>query len=249
MLDSIVDAINKSLPAIHKEGYALITIFLFVTILLFIFSTPLGWIGLVVTIWCVFFFRDPARVVPDGDNLVVSPADGIVQSISQHQMPSELEYKGKMQRVSIFLNVFNVHVNRTPITGKVEKLHYRHGKFFNASLDKASVDNERQSVLLKTSNNQHIGLVQIAGLIARRIICNLKDDQKVQMGEKYGIIKFGSRVDLYLPLDMEIKVKAGQTMIGGETVIGELPEVTKLEKSKPTKSKKTVPSKAKTSKK
>ena len=234
MLDSIVETINKSLPAIHKEGYALITIFLLITILLFTFSTPLGFMGLVLTVWCVFFFRDPVRIIPDGNTLILSPADGIVQSISEHQMPSELKCNDKMQRVSIFLNVFNVHVNRIPIIGRVETLHYRTGKFFNASLDKASIDNERQSVLLVIDNDQRIGLVQIAGLIARRIVCNLKEGQKVSSGERFGIIKFGSRVDLYLPLDMKIKVKVGQTMIGGETIISQLtePQITRTKLTK-----------------
>jgi phosphatidylserine decarboxylase len=177
-----------------------------------------------LSLWCIFFFRDPHRVAPEGSNLVVSPADGVVKSISQHSMPSELKSNVIMQRVSIFLNIFNVHVNRIPISGRVDSLYYRHGKFLNASLDKASIDNERQTVLLSDSYGNQIVLVQIAGIIARRIICNLKEEEKVKQSDRYGIIKFGSRVDLYLPMKMKIQIKVGQTMVGGETIIGELNE-------------------------
>lgn len=221
MFNSIIETIAKTLPAINKEGYAMIAIFFLITILFFACSEPLGWICLILTLWCIFFFRDPTRIIPDGENLIISPADGIVQSITRSQMPIELGCDDDMHRVSIFLNVFDVHVNRIPIGGEIKKMHYRHGKFINASLDKASIDNERQSVLINRKN-EHVGLVQIAGLVARRIVCNLVEKQTVQAGDRFGIIKFGSRVDLYLPLDIAIKVKVGQRMIGGETIIAEM---------------------------
>ncbi|MFI4984260.1 MAG: phosphatidylserine decarboxylase [Rickettsiales bacterium] len=207
----------------HKEGYLFIGIFLFVTLLLFFFSKPLGVIGVILTIWCVCFFRDPERVTPVNDLLVVSPADGTVVSISQNTAPTELELGDeKFTKVSIFLSVFDVHVNRIPIAGKVTALHYHPGKFFNASLDKASEFNERQSILVEHTSGAHVPVVQIAGLIARRIVCNLEENQVVTAGERFGIIRFGSRVDIYLPKGIEPKVLIGQYMIGGETVIAEL---------------------------
>lgn len=218
MLDSIRDFI----PSIHKEGYFFISVFAIITLASFVWSQPLGWLGIVLTLWCIFFFRDPIRVIPNQKNAVVSPADGIVQTIVKAQLPKEIANKqDEMNRISIFLNVFDVHVNRIPMEGIVKKLNYHHGKFFNASLDKASEHNERQSILLELSNKHEIGVVQIAGLIARRIVCDLKEGQEVATGERFGIIRFGSRVDLYLPTTFDIKVLEGQRMIGGETVIAE----------------------------
>jgi phosphatidylserine decarboxylase len=211
------------LPNIHKEGFLFIAIFLVITVMLFAFSKTLGIIGVMLTVWCICFFRDPERVVPLIDNVVVSPADGIVDNIVQAQAPAELEMgEAKWTRVSIFLSVFDVHVNRMPASGVVEKLHYHPGKFVSATLDKASELNERQSVLMRTPAGHKLAVVQIAGLIARRIVCSLDEKQEVLAGQRYGIIRFGSRVDVYLPSGVIPKVYKGQKMVGGETVIAVL---------------------------
>lgn len=205
---------------IHKEGYIFIISFAVVTFLLGSFSSTFGWIGLFLTIWCAFFFRNPDRFTPTNDGLVISPADGIVQSIVETTPPPELNMGPDMMvRVSIFLNVFNVHVNRIPASGKILSLHYNPGKFLNASLDKASIYNERQSVLMETTDGKQIAFVQIAGLIARRIVCDLEEGGAVKAGERFGIIRFGSRMDVYLPIKTAILVTEGQTAIGGETII------------------------------
>ncbi|MSO14042.1 Phosphatidylserine decarboxylase proenzyme [Rickettsiales endosymbiont of Trichoplax sp. H2] len=221
----MLDSIKEFIPSIHKEGYFFISVFAIITLILFMWSQQLGWIGFILTLWCIFFFRDPNRVIPNQNNVLVSPADGIIQKIEKAKMPKEISSNDKeMNKISIFLNVFDVHVNRIPISAKVKKLSYHHGKFFNASLDKASEHNERQSILLELNDKQEVGVIQIAGLIARRIVCDLKEDQKVSTGERLGIIRFGSRVDVYLPNHFEIKVLEGQRMIGGESVIAELRE-------------------------
>ncbi len=208
---------------VHKEGYIFIVAFAAATFLLASFSPFLGWLGAISTGWCVFFFRDPERMTPSEDRLVVSPADGIVQDISEAEPPKELGLPDgtKMTKISIFLNVFNVHVNRIPASGKILSLHYNPGKFFNASLDKASIYNERQSVLMKTNSGHKIAFVQIAGLVARRIVCDLEEENVVEVGERYGIIRFGSRCDVYLPTKTPILVAVGQTTIGGETVLAD----------------------------
>ncbi|AZL15372.1 phosphatidylserine decarboxylase [Rickettsiales endosymbiont of Stachyamoeba lipophora] len=220
----MLDTIKKFIPPIHPEGYQFIIIFALVTVVLALFSNTLGLVGLVLTIWCVFFFRDPVRVITNGDSILVSPADGLVQKVSNVIPPEESGLpQVEMQRISIFLNVFNVHVNCIPCKGVVEMLHYRPGKFLNAALDKASVDNERQVIRMKTEYGQKdILVVQIAGLIARRIVCNLENKQEVNKGEKFGIIRFGSRTDVYLPMDIQVKIQEGQTVIGGETVIADI---------------------------
>ncbi|MGI4775596.1 MAG: phosphatidylserine decarboxylase [Janthinobacterium lividum] len=205
---------------VHKEGYIFIISFAAVTFLLASFSSVLGWIAFITTVGCAYFFRNPDRMTPIDDNLVISPADGIIQSISESVPPGELDLGDELMiKVSVFLNVFNVHVNRIPAAGKVLALHYNPGKFFNASLDKASIYNERQSVLLETKTGHKIVFVQIAGLIARRIVCDLEEGSEVRSGERYGIIRFGSRADVYLPLKTAILVSVGQTAIGGETII------------------------------
>ncbi|MFK8039950.1 MAG: phosphatidylserine decarboxylase [Rickettsiaceae bacterium] len=205
---------------IHKEGYVFIVIFIVITFLFASFSSALGWIGFLCTAWCVYFFRNPSRFVPDHDDLVVGPADGIVQQVVEIAPPLELGLgDDTMIRVSIFLNIFNVHVNRIPASGKILSLNYNPGKFFNASLDKASQYNERQSVVMETKSGHKLVFVQIAGLIARRIVCNLEEENEVKIGERYGIIRFGSRVDIYLPLKTAVFVSEGQTCIGGETII------------------------------
>lgn len=208
---------------IHKEGYIFIVIFAATTFLLASVSSTIGWVGVILTLWCAYFFRNPERQTPAADGLVIAPADGIVQTISLQKPPAELSMGDKeMLRISIFLSVFNVHVNRVPATGKILSLHYHPGKFFNASLDKASVDNERQSVLMEATDGTKIAFIQIAGLIARRIVCDLEEGAEVSAGERYGIIRFGSRMDVYLPKTMVPLVAEGQTMIGGETILADL---------------------------
>jgi phosphatidylserine decarboxylase len=208
---------------IHKEGYVFILLFAVATFLLSSFSSFLGFIGLVLTCWCVYFFRNPDRMVIDDENNIVCPADGVIQTICEAIPPKELDLpREKMLRVSIFLSVFNVHVNRVPATGKITQLSYHPGKFLNASLDKASVDNERQSILMETSDGTKIGFVQIAGLIARRIVCNLEEGEEVKVGQRFGIIRFGSRMDVYLPHKTIPLVSENQVAVGGETVIAKL---------------------------
>jgi len=208
---------------IHREGYIFIIIFAVITFVLGSFSTTFGWIGTISTLWCAYFFRNPERVTPVNDNFIISPADGIVQAIKEVTPPSELGLgDDEMIRISIFLNVFNVHINRVPATGRILQLHYHPGKFFNASLEKASIHNERQSVLMETVNGVKIAFVQIAGLIARRIVCDLEESQTVKAGQRYGLIRFGSRTDIYLPLKTAILVSEGQTCVGGETVLADM---------------------------
>jgi len=214
---------NDLAKIIHREGYIFIIIFAVVTFVLGSFSTTFGWIGGICTAWCAYFFRNPERVTPISDDFIVSAADGIVQKIKELTPPSELGLGDKeMIRVSVFLNIFNVHVNRLPASGKILSLNYYSGKFFNASLDKASIHNERQSVLMETVSGVKIAFVQIAGLIARRIVCDLEESQEVKAGQRYGLIRFGSRADIYLPLKTNILVSEGQTCIGGETIIADM---------------------------
>ncbi|WP_347938564.1 phosphatidylserine decarboxylase [Rickettsia oklahomensis] len=213
---------NDVFKIIHREGYIFIASFALVSFLLASFNAKLGCIGFIATVWCIYFFRNPDRYVPINDDLVISPADGIIQEIKEALPPPELGCGDvAMIRVSIFLNIFNVHVNRIPVNGKILALHYNPGKFFNASLDKASIYNERQSVLMETDQGQKIVCVQIAGLIARRIVCDLEEGNEVKMGERYGIIRFGSRLDVYLPLKTALLVSKGQTTIGGETILAD----------------------------
>ncbi len=208
---------------IHREGYIFIAIFAALSFILGSFNTSVGWIGAILTVWCAYFFRNPERSTPIAENLIISPADGVVQKIKETVPPAELGLgEQEMIRVSVFLNVFNVHVNRVPASGKILSLHYHPGRFFNASLDKASIHNERQSVLMETNSGIKLAFVQIAGLIARRIVCDLEENQEVKSGQRYGIIRFGSRADIYLPLKTAISVSEGQTCIGGETIIADL---------------------------
>lgn len=216
-----------SLPKIHKEGFLFIGIFFLVTLILWAFNDFFGFVGLVLTAWCAYFFRDPDRIVPQKEGLILSPADGVVHAIVEDaETPSEMDLpKGKWTRVSIFLNVFNVHVNRVPIGGKLIKSIYHPGKFLNASLDKASKDNERQSLVVETTygkSNIKIGFTQIAGLIARRIRCDIREDDHVQTGHRFGLIRFGSRCDVYLPEGVSPKVLVGQKTIAGESIIADL---------------------------
>ncbi len=214
---------NYILPNIHSEGWRFVGIFAAITALLAIIWEPLGWIGLALTVWCYYFFRDPDRVTPEIDNVVVSPADGIVQMIAKVQAPEELNMGSQMfTRVSIFMSVFNVHVNRVPAQGKITKSVYIPGKFLNATLDKASKDNERQLLALKTKSGKDLCFVQIAGLVARRILCEAEVGQEYKAGERFGMIRFGSRLDVYLPEGVEPQVALGQTMVAGESIIANL---------------------------
>ncbi len=214
---------NYILPNIHSEGWRFVGVFAAITALLAIIWEPLGWIGLILTVWCYYFFRDPDRVTPEIDDVVVSPADGIVQMIAKVEAPEELNMgKQKFTRVSIFMSVFNVHVNRVPAQGKITKSVYIPGKFLNATLDKASKDNERQLLALKTKDGKDLCFVQIAGLVARRILCEAEVGQEYKAGERFGMIRFGSRLDVYLPEGVEPQVALGQTMVAGESVIANL---------------------------
>jgi len=210
------------LVPIHRAGWPFIAIFAVATILLNTVSEALGLAGVVLTLWCIYFFRDPERVTPTRGGLIISPADGVVQLIDQAAPPEELEMgDAKRWRVCVFMNVFNVHVNRVPISGTIAKMSYRPGKFLNASLDKASEFNERQSLALTMEDGRDIAFVQIAGLVARRILCDVHEGQAMNTGERFGMIRFGSRVDVYLPEGAEPLVLVGQTSVGGETVIAD----------------------------
>lgn len=207
---------------IHRDGWKFIGAFALIALILYAISSFLGLVGAALTAWCLYFFRDPRRVTPLRPGLIISPADGFVQSITQSPLPKELEKgDGLFTRISIFLTVFDVHVNRIPCSGTVQKILYHKGLFFNASLDKASEHNERQSVVLKTDDNHEIVFVQIAGLIARRIRCDIVDGQTVTAGERYGLIRFGSRVDVYLPQHVTPLVIVGQKAVAGETVLAD----------------------------
>ena len=215
--------IQSVLTPIHREGWPFITLFALITFVLGLFWDPFWLIGGVLTAWCVYFFRDPARATPERDGLIISPADGVVESIGQYPPPPELGLGDTPRtRVAVFMNVFDVHVNRVPCDGTIVKLDYKPGLFLNAALDKASTDNERQSVLLQTADGQEIAFVQIAGLVARRILCDLNPGQTVKAGERFGLIRFGSRVDVYLPAKTHPLVVVGQRMIAGETVLADL---------------------------
>lgn len=219
----IQDILKPVLVPIHREGLAFITLFAIVTVVLGIFWTPLFVLGGLLTAWCVYFFRDPERVTPIRKGLVISPADGVVQRVADVKPPEELEMADKpLPCVSIFMNVFDVHVNRSPIDGTILKMHYRPGKFLNASLDKASADNERQSFRIETTGGKELAVVQIAGLVARRILADVEQGDDVQAGERIGMIRFGSRVDVYLPVGTSVLVCEGQRAVAGETVLADL---------------------------
>ncbi len=229
-----LDSIKTFIPPINKAGYPFIILFLIGTIILSIFSDFLGWVGIILTIWCVYFFRDPERIIPIKENILVSPADGKVLSIASGTVPENLsESKNKkMKKISIFMNVFNVHVNRIPISGKIVWLKYIPGAFLNASLDKSSEDNERMISKIEIKKDIFIYVVQIAGLIARRIKCDLEENQNVKIGERFGIIRFGSRVDLYVPESFRIDLLVNQTTIAGETIVAEFEDTVKIQKNK-----------------
>jgi len=221
---SIVDSIQKSLVPIHREGWRFIAIFAAVTLLLFWLNlTPLGWLGVILTLWCAYFFRDPERVTPMRTGLVISPADGVVSSIEQVVPPPELDLpREAITRISVFMNVFDVHVNRSPVDGMIRRIAYVPGKFINAELDKASEDNERQALTLDMADGRRLGVVQIAGLVARRIVKFVVEGDHLAAGQRFGLIRFGSRVDVYLPKGAGALVSIGQRAIAGETVLADL---------------------------
>ena len=219
---SIIDSIRKQLVPIHREGYPFIGAFALVSLILFWLWAPLGWIGTLLTLWCVYFFRDPPRVTPVRDGLVVAPADGRISRVTEAPPPAELGLgTAPLPRISVFMSVFDCHINRSPVSGRIEKMVYRPGTFINADLDKASEDNERNAFVIATPAAR-IGVVQIAGLIARRIVPFMTEGQVVGAGERIGMIRFGSRVDVYLPPDIRPLVGEGQTALAGETVFADL---------------------------
>lgn len=218
------DLLKPYLVPIHREGWPFVTVFAIVTVLLgAVLGAVFFWIGVLLTVWCAFFFRNPDRVTPVRAGLVVSPADGVVQAIRRATPPPELQMpEASLTRISVFMSVFDVHVNRIPVDGRVARLDYRPGRFLNASLDKASQDNERQAILIETADGKRVAVVQIAGLVARRILCELEPEMAVRAGERFGMIRFGSRLDVYLPDGVPALVCEGQRAIAGETVLADL---------------------------
>lgn len=214
---------KKWFNCIHPEGWRFVGIFALATIILYWLLPAVGCLGVILTLWCAYFFRDPKRVTPIDENFVISPADGKVVGIHQVVPPEQMDLGDQpCYRISIFLNVFDVHINRAPVAGVVERIIYYPGKFLNASLDKASSDNERNAMIIKTSAGYKIGVVQIAGLIARRIVTFVKQEDTLTAGQRYGLIRFGSRADVYLPQGITPQVIMGQYMIGGETILADL---------------------------
>lgn len=220
---SLPAMLRSVIVPIHPDGWKFVAIFAVVAFALALVAQPLGWIGAVLTAWCIYFFRDPPRVTPVKPGLVISPADGVVQAIGPAEPPPELGMERRpLTRVSIFMNVFDVHVNRSPVDAEIAGVAYRPGKFFNASLDKASEENERNALRLKLADGRELAVVQIAGLVARRIRSDAKPGGTLQAGERFGMIRFGSRVDVYLPDGVAPLAIVGQRAVAGETVIGDL---------------------------
>ena len=221
---SIVNSVSEVLVPIHREGYRFIAIFAAVTLALFwLGAGPVAWVGVALTLWCAYFFRDPERVTPLRDGLVISPADGRVSAIEEVIPPVELDLpREPVTRISVFMNVFDVHVNRAPLDAAIRRITYVPGLFVNADLDKASLDNERQALTLERANGQRIGVVQIAGLVARRIVKFVNEGEHLSAGQRFGLIRFGSRVDVYLPQGFKAQVCVGQRAVAGETVLADL---------------------------
>ncbi|MCL7404768.1 MAG: hypothetical protein RLZ60_408 [Pseudomonadota bacterium] len=220
-----VSMLSTFVKPMHPEGRKFVAIAAAITVLLFLLWEPLGWVGVGLTVWVYYFFRDPVRVTPDRKGIMVSPADGVVSLLEPAVPPAELGLgDAAMTRISVFMSVFNCHVNRAPAAGTITAVAYRPGKFLNASLDKASEDNERNGITIELPDGRKFGTVQIAGLVARRILCWSKEGQEIGIGERFGLIRFGSRLDIYLPEGAKPMVSIGQTMIAGETVIADLGE-------------------------
>jgi phosphatidylserine decarboxylase len=219
---SILASIRAQIPPIHPEGYPFIGTFALASLVLFWIWTPLGWIGTALTVWCTLFFRDPVRVTPQHEGIVVAPADGRVSRVTNAVPPAEIGLGARpLPRVSIFMSVFDCHINRSPAAGRIEQIVYHAGKFVNAELDKASEDNERNALVI-TTGGARIGVVQIAGLVARRIVSWVREGQTLAAGERFGMIRFGSRLDVYLPEGVKPLVAEGQTAIAGETILADL---------------------------
>ena len=218
---SLVDTIRNTFVPIHKEGYPFIAGFALATLILGYLWGPLFWIGLILTAWCVYFYRDPQRVTPTDDTFVISPADGIVSAVGPAIPPRELGMGDtEMTRISVFMNVFSCHINRAPVRGRVATIVHKPGKFLNAELDKASAENERNGLVIESPHGE-VAVVQVAGLVARRIVCWVDESNSISIGERFGLIRFGSRVDVYLPQGFVPRVAVGQTAVGGESVIAE----------------------------
>ncbi len=218
-----VSMLSTFIKPMHPEGRKFVAIAAAIALGLFAIWAPLGWIGTGLTIWVYYFFRDPVRVTPTRPGLMVSPADGVVSLLQPAVPPAELGLGDQpMTRVSVFMSVFNCHVNRLPLAGRITKVAYHKGLFLNASLDKASLDNERNGIAVETPDGLRYGVVQIAGLVARRILCFTREGANLETGERFGLIRFGSRLDIYLPEGVDPMVCIGQTMIAGETVIADL---------------------------
>ncbi len=219
---SVINSLRRSVAPIHPEGYPFVGGFAVASMVLWWLWEPLGWIGLIATLWCGYFFRDPARVTPISPDLVIAPADGLVSFAGFAAPPPELGLgMGPLQRVSIFMSVFDCHVNRAPIEGRVERIAYHPGLFLSADLDKASEDNERNSIVIDAASGRY-GVVQIAGLVARRIVCFTREGAHLGAGERFGLIRFGSRVDVYLPTSAQIVVGLELRAVAGETVIAQI---------------------------
>jgi phosphatidylserine decarboxylase len=212
---SIIDSVRNTLVPVHREGYKFVAIFFVASLILGWIADPLFWIGMVLTAWCAYFFRDPERVTPLDEDLVISPADGRVSSVVRMVPPAD-----EMLRISVFMNVFNCHVNRAPVKGRVVRKVYSQGSFLNAELDKASSENERSGLVIDTRHGA-IGVVQIAGLVARRILCWAEENEQLDAGERFGLIRFGSRLDVFLPASARPLVSVGQSAIAGETMLAE----------------------------
>jgi len=218
---SLVDTVRNVFVPVHREGYPFIGAFAVATLILGYFSTSLFWVGLILTAWCAYFFRDPQRVTPVDDRFVVSPADGVVSAVGPALPPRELGLGSEeMTRVSVFMNVFSCHVNRSPVRGRIARIEHRPGKFLNAELDKASSENERNGLVIESPHGP-VAAVQIAGLVARRIVCWAQPGGNISVGERFGLIRFGSRVDVFLPAGASVRVAIGQTAVAGETIIAE----------------------------
>jgi phosphatidylserine decarboxylase len=220
---SFAVSIRQQLTPIHPEGYPFIGGFALAALVLFWLWPPLGWIGLIATLWCIYFFRDPPRATPLREGIVVAPADGRVCQVVSVAPPRELNLgEASLPRISIFMSVFDCHINRSPVAGRVERIVYRAGKFISADLDKASEDNERNAFVIVTETGQRLAVVQIAGLIARRIVCFARESDALRAGQRIGMIRFGSRVDVYLPVGTRVLAGEGQIAIAGETVLADL---------------------------
>ena len=221
---SIIDSVTSTLVPVHREGWRFVAIAAAVTLVLFWLDLQtLAWLAALATVWCAYFFRDPERVTPLRDGLVISPADGRISMIQEVPPPPELDFSYEpVTRISVFMNVFDVHVNRSPVDGTIRRIAYVPGAFLNADLDKASEDNERQALTIEMADGRAVGVVQIAGLIARRIVKFVGEGERLTAGQRFGLIRFGSRVDVYLPKGARALVCVGQRAIAGETVLADL---------------------------